>query len=98
MLFSFFLDLILLIRPTSVAVYCSNTLYSYLLPYIGHWQNLDVYCLKSTIEVGLLFSVLLSQNSLAFNVLTWFLSDFVCFLARLYPRSSVVLTWKALIL
>ncbi|CAK8688708.1 unnamed protein product [Clavelina lepadiformis] len=37
-------DVVILIRATSVAVYCSGVLYSYLLPYIAHWRNLEVHC------------------------------------------------------
>nr|CAB3226765.1 uncharacterized protein C20orf194 homolog [Phallusia mammillata] len=38
-------DVIILIRPSSVSLYCSSVLYNYLLPYVAHWQNLDIFCM-----------------------------------------------------
>uniref|UniRef100_F7B2M0 Uncharacterized protein n=1 Tax=Ciona intestinalis TaxID=7719 RepID=F7B2M0_CIOIN len=36
-------DLIIVIRRSSVAVYCSSTLHNHILPYIAHWKNLQIY-------------------------------------------------------
>uniref|UniRef100_H2YKK3 DAAF9 N-terminal domain-containing protein n=1 Tax=Ciona savignyi TaxID=51511 RepID=H2YKK3_CIOSA len=38
-------DLVIVIRHSTVQVYCSPTLYNYLLPYIGHWMNLTIHSL-----------------------------------------------------
>ncbi|XP_038649134.1 uncharacterized protein C20orf194 homolog [Scyliorhinus canicula] len=38
-------DVILLIKPESVHVYCNPINYSYLLPCIAYWRNLRLHCL-----------------------------------------------------
>lgn len=37
-------DVIILVRSNSVAVFCSPCLYSFLLPHIACWRNLQIYC------------------------------------------------------
>ncbi|KAM6961241.1 dynein axonemal assembly factor 9 [Aplochiton taeniatus] len=41
-------DVILLIKPESVHLYCNPVNYSYLLPYVSHWRNLHLYCMAET--------------------------------------------------
>uniref|UniRef100_A0A8C8RP68 Chromosome 20 open reading frame 194 n=1 Tax=Pelusios castaneus TaxID=367368 RepID=A0A8C8RP68_9SAUR len=38
-------DVIILIKPDSVHVYCNPINYSYLLPYVAYWRNLHFHCL-----------------------------------------------------
>ncbi|XP_044284272.1 dynein axonemal assembly factor 9 isoform X2 [Varanus komodoensis] len=38
-------DVILLIKPDSVHLYCNPINYSYLLPYVAFWKNLHFHCL-----------------------------------------------------
>uniref|UniRef100_A0ABM5GKQ3 Dynein axonemal assembly factor 9 isoform X1 n=1 Tax=Pogona vitticeps TaxID=103695 RepID=A0ABM5GKQ3_9SAUR len=38
-------DVILLIKPDSVHVYCNPVNYNYLLPYVAFWRNLHFHCL-----------------------------------------------------
>ncbi|XP_015271849.1 PREDICTED: uncharacterized protein C20orf194 homolog [Gekko japonicus] len=38
-------DVILLIKPDSVHLYCNPVNYSYLLPYVAVWRNLHFHCL-----------------------------------------------------
>ncbi|XP_041046085.1 uncharacterized protein C20orf194 homolog isoform X1 [Carcharodon carcharias] len=38
-------DVILLIKPESVHVYCNPINYNYLLPYVAYWRNLRLHCL-----------------------------------------------------
>ncbi|XP_077157339.1 dynein axonemal assembly factor 9 [Paroedura picta] len=38
-------DVILLIKPDSVHLYCNPVNYSYLLPYVAVWKNLHFHCL-----------------------------------------------------
>ncbi|XP_039253808.2 dynein axonemal assembly factor 9-like [Styela clava] len=37
-------DVIFFIRPDSVSLYCGSLLYNYILPYVTHWKNLQIYC------------------------------------------------------
>uniref|UniRef100_A0A452I2D7 Uncharacterized protein n=1 Tax=Gopherus agassizii TaxID=38772 RepID=A0A452I2D7_9SAUR len=38
-------DVIILIKPDSVHLYCNPVNYSYLLPYVAYWRNLHFHCL-----------------------------------------------------
>ncbi|KAL3049502.1 hypothetical protein OYC64_008870 [Pagothenia borchgrevinki] len=38
-------DVILLIKADCVHLYCNPMNYSYLLPYVSHWRNLQLYCM-----------------------------------------------------
>ncbi|XP_059821698.1 uncharacterized protein C20orf194 homolog isoform X1 [Hypanus sabinus] len=38
-------DVILLIKPESVHLYCNPINYNYLLPYVVYWKNLHLHCL-----------------------------------------------------
>ncbi|XP_029316767.1 LOW QUALITY PROTEIN: uncharacterized protein C20orf194-like [Cottoperca gobio] len=38
-------DVILLIKAECVHLYCNPMNYSYLLPYVSHWRNLQLYCM-----------------------------------------------------
>ncbi|XP_067389762.1 dynein axonemal assembly factor 9 isoform X3 [Emydura macquarii macquarii] len=38
-------DVIILIKPDSVHLYCNPINYSYLLPYVAYWRNLHFHCL-----------------------------------------------------
>ncbi|XP_067884830.1 uncharacterized protein C20orf194 homolog isoform X1 [Heterodontus francisci] len=38
-------DVILLIKPESVHLYCNPINYNYLLPYVAYWRNLHLHCL-----------------------------------------------------
>ncbi|XP_048458036.1 uncharacterized protein C20orf194 homolog [Rhincodon typus] len=38
-------DVILLIKPESVHLYCNPVNYNYLLPYVAYWRNLHLHCL-----------------------------------------------------
>uniref|UniRef100_A0A3P9NIZ1 Dynein axonemal assembly factor 9 n=1 Tax=Poecilia reticulata TaxID=8081 RepID=A0A3P9NIZ1_POERE len=38
-------DVILLIKAECVQLYCNPLNYSYLLPYVSHWRNLQLYCM-----------------------------------------------------
>uniref|UniRef100_A0A670ISB0 DAAF9 N-terminal domain-containing protein n=1 Tax=Podarcis muralis TaxID=64176 RepID=A0A670ISB0_PODMU len=38
-------DVILLIKPDSVHLYCNPVNYNYLLPYVAFWRNLHFHCL-----------------------------------------------------
>ncbi|KAM9842124.1 dynein axonemal assembly factor 9 [Aulostomus maculatus] len=38
-------DVILLIKPECVHLYCNPMNFSYLLPYVSHWRNLHLYCM-----------------------------------------------------
>ncbi|XP_023208090.1 uncharacterized protein C20orf194 homolog [Xiphophorus maculatus] len=38
-------DVILLIKAECVHLYCNPLNYSYLLPYVSHWRNLQLYCM-----------------------------------------------------
>ncbi|XP_019381593.1 PREDICTED: uncharacterized protein C20orf194 homolog [Gavialis gangeticus] len=38
-------DVIILVKPDSVHLYCNPVNYSYLLPYVAHWRNLHFHCL-----------------------------------------------------
>ncbi|CAM5151166.1 unnamed protein product [Natator depressus] len=38
-------DVIILIKPDSVHLYCNPVNYSYLLPYVASWRNLHFHCL-----------------------------------------------------
>ncbi|KAH0615734.1 hypothetical protein JD844_026118 [Phrynosoma platyrhinos] len=39
------IDVILLIKPDSVHLYCNPVNYNYLLPYVAFWRNLHFHCL-----------------------------------------------------
>ncbi|KAK9398574.1 hypothetical protein NXF25_013543 [Crotalus adamanteus] len=41
-------DVILLIKPDSVHLYCNPVNYNYLLPYVAFWRNLHFHCLTET--------------------------------------------------
>ncbi|XP_043998700.1 dynein axonemal assembly factor 9 [Gambusia affinis] len=41
-------DVILLIKAECVHLYCNPLNYSYLLPYVSHWRNLQLYCMTET--------------------------------------------------
>ncbi|XP_021148547.2 dynein axonemal assembly factor 9 [Columba livia] len=38
-------DIIILIKPDSVHLYCNPVNYNHLLPYVAHWRNLHFHCL-----------------------------------------------------
>ncbi|KFW75825.1 Uncharacterized protein C20orf194, partial [Manacus vitellinus] len=38
-------DIIILIKPDSVHLYCNPVNYNQLLPYVAHWRNLHFHCL-----------------------------------------------------
>uniref|UniRef100_A0A8D0GRV4 Dynein axonemal assembly factor 9 n=1 Tax=Sphenodon punctatus TaxID=8508 RepID=A0A8D0GRV4_SPHPU len=38
-------DVIILVKPDSVHLYCNPVNYSYLLPYVAYWRNLHFHCL-----------------------------------------------------
>uniref|UniRef100_A0A8C3R9B9 Chromosome 20 open reading frame 194 n=1 Tax=Cyanoderma ruficeps TaxID=181631 RepID=A0A8C3R9B9_9PASS len=38
-------DIIILIKPDSVHLYCNPVNYKHLLPYVAHWRNLHFHCL-----------------------------------------------------
>ncbi|XP_062431002.1 dynein axonemal assembly factor 9 isoform X2 [Rhea pennata] len=38
-------DIIILIKPDSVHLYCNPVNYNYLLPYVAYWRNLHFHCL-----------------------------------------------------
>ncbi|XP_035674114.1 uncharacterized protein C20orf194 homolog isoform X2 [Branchiostoma floridae] len=38
-------DMMLLIRQDGVRIYCNPVNYPYLLPYIAHWKNLQIFCM-----------------------------------------------------
>ncbi|XP_032080194.1 uncharacterized protein C20orf194-like [Thamnophis elegans] len=41
-------DVILLVKPDSVHLYCNPVNYNYLLPYVAFWRNLHFHCLTET--------------------------------------------------
>ncbi|KFP76285.1 Uncharacterized protein C20orf194, partial [Leptosomus discolor] len=38
-------DIIILIKPDSVHLYCNPVNYNHLLPYVAYWRNLHFHCL-----------------------------------------------------
>lgn len=38
-------DIIILIKPDSVHLYCNPVNYNHLLPYVAFWRNLHFHCL-----------------------------------------------------
>ncbi|XP_026581893.1 uncharacterized protein C20orf194 homolog, partial [Pseudonaja textilis] len=43
-------DVILLVKPDSVHLYCNPVNYNYLLPNVAFWRNLHFHCLTETEE------------------------------------------------
>ena len=54
-------DVIICVKKGSVDVYCNPLNYYFLLPYISHWHNLRLHCLRES-DVSGFFSVSLVQR------------------------------------
>lgn len=80
-------DIIILIKPDSVHLYCNPVNYHHLLPYVAHWRNLHFHCLTEN-EV----SVKRMQVRIANELVNELIVKMEFFCGFFFPRSF----WKSL--